>query len=146
MNHPRHAEIRLAINLIDATDKLLDDYKRMLVGRVDYQSPVRPDSDVVMVSGIRSRESKETALPFFPTCDLLTVAKIIDKIRAHDAVEGDSPTRVYIQRKKGGTWVRLSGTVTLTEKLRGKVRLSTKVFPIEVLPTVFPMDETEISL
>ena len=139
MVHPLHKDFKLAINMIDL-ERLTEDEvgRKLLSGRLDLQSPILPNQVTIMVSGVQCGDPNETALPFM--CELLAAARIVDMVRARDTHNGDSPTRVYIQRKRKGPWERLSGTAALTEKRRGKVRLSTKVFPIEISSMTVPPD------
>ncbi len=132
-----HSGVRLAVNLSDLDRLEVDPVRRKLLGgRLDLQSPIQPDRDIIIVSGVRCGDPEETAVPFL--CELLMAAGIVDMVRARDAQEGDSPTRVYICRQKKGSWERLSGNTTLTEKVRGKVRLSSKVFPTAVSVSTIP--------
>jgi len=135
--------VRLALNLKDL-DRIDGETVKLLSGRLDLQRPIRPDTEEIMVSGVRCGEHDETAVAFI--CELLAAALVADKIRAQDVQNGDVPTRVYIQRKKKGRWERLSGTVQLTERVRGKDRLSTKIFPVGVATSTVPSGISGVGL
>jgi hypothetical protein len=110
---------RLAVNLFDL-DRIQEEIRSMLLaGNVDAAQLVK----------VNANRPGEIGVEF--TCDLLRAACIVDTIRHHDRVSGDSITRVYVFKQSA--WTRVSSETKLTRFIGDKLVLNPQVFSSEAV-------------